>query len=252
METKPRVTVIVPLFNVYYYAERCVRSLMEQTYDELEILVIDDGSTDDVGELIQSLADEDDRVYLITETNKGVSGARNAGLNWAGGEYVTFVDGDDFVGPEYIEDLVDCAIENNAEMVICGYTKADEDGKVHRSKSVIPGRYERLKHEEWAGRITAAWGRLYSRDLIERYGMRFDESDKHVRGEDLPFALFFSVMCDRIATLDKADYYYVSRRDSAMNRFRGLREMKLPYRTLISVVRKINALGGPKNSDEFY
>lgn len=249
---QPTVTVIIPLFNVYYYAERCIRSLMEQSYDALQILVIDDGSTDDVGELVQSLADEDERIYLITETNKGVSGARNAGLNWASGDYVTFVDGDDYVGQDYIADMVEAAVSNDAELVISGYTRTDAEGNPLAHGALTPGQYERFSHEEWAGRMSAAWSRLYKRDLIERYGIRFDESDKHVRGEDLPFSLFFSCMCDSIVTLAKADYFYVEREGSAMQRFRGLREIKLPYRPLLKTIRLIAKHGGPVNGGDWY
>ena len=110
------VSVIVPVYNVEKYVERCVNSLLTQTYKNLEIILIDDSSTDQSGCLCDSLAIKDQRIKVVHQKNQGLSGARNAGLNHMKGKFVTFVDSDDYVLENYVESLINILNENNGDI----------------------------------------------------------------------------------------------------------------------------------------
>ena len=122
----PEVSVIIPVYNNEKYVEECVRSVQNQTFEDLEILVINDGSTDGSGEILERLLREDKRLRLFHQENKGAGAARNKGLDTASGRYLVFVDGDDWIAPDYIEKLYAAAEERESEMVICGFTCVTE------------------------------------------------------------------------------------------------------------------------------
>ena len=242
----PEVTVIVPVYNNDKFVERCIRSVMGQSFRDLEIIAVDDGSTDNSGRILRKLAEEDSRIRLITQKNKGVSEARNQGLAAASGTYLTFVDGDDYIGKDYIGNLYDYAEKNNTQMLICGFTCVDENGGI--LSRTVPGKYQRFEKEEWALRISAVWSHFYRRELWETYGVRFRPEE---RGEDMPVSLFFSAVCDKIAAIAYAGYFYVQHPSSAVHNFRGLKNYALPYRALEETIQKIQRIGSV-NSREFY
>ncbi len=240
-----RVSVIIPVYNNESFVEKCVRSVMNQTYRELEIIVIDDGSTDGSAKVLSRLAKEDPRIILERQENSGVSVARNRGLQTATGEYLTFIDGDDYVSRDYVEKLLDCAKHKGARMVVCGICFVDEQGKVLRT--LIPKEYVRFQKEEWVFRISAVCSHLYEKKLWDEYDVRFQPGE---RGEDMPISLFFSAICDKISTLPVAGYYYVQHADSAMHHLRGLKDVRLPYLGLETTAKKIQKIG-IANSREF-
>lgn len=240
------VSVIVPVYNNEAYVEKCIRSITEQSYKNLEILVINDGSKDSSLEILEKLAEEDTRIKLFDQENAGVAAARNKGLEHATGEYVTFIDGDDYVGRNYISNLCEKAESQALEMVICGLKFVDEKECILRT--VIPGKYKRFEHEEWTFRISAVCSHFYRRELWEKHQIRFFSGE---RGEDMPISLFFSAVCDRIGILQEAEYYYVQHSSSAMHNFKGLKNYSLPYRALEESLQKIKETG-IVNSLEFY
>lgn len=242
----PAVSVIIPVYNNEAHVEKCIRSVLNQSFHDLEILVINDGSTDHSGEILQRLGETDSRIRLLDQENAGVAAARNRGLSAAGGEYVTFVDGDDYIAHDYIEHLYESAERQHADMILCGVTFTDETGKVLRT--LIPGEYERFRKEEWTFRISGVWSHFYRRELWEKYEIRFCPGE---RGEDMPVSLFFSAMCSRIGILREAGYYYVQHESSAMHNFRGLGKYRPPYIGLERMIQKISGLG-VVNSPAFY
>lgn len=116
---KPLISIIVPVYNVELYIERCLDSILSQTYTNIEIVVIDDGSTDNSGVICDAYKKKDDRILVIHKTNGGLSDARNKGLNSCHGVYVTFIDSDDFIANDYIEYLYKLIVDNNADISIC-------------------------------------------------------------------------------------------------------------------------------------
>lgn len=241
-----KVSVIIPVYNNEAYVEKCIRSVIGQSFKELEIIIIDDGSTDQSRSILERIAEEDRRIKLIHQENAGVAAARNAGLKEATGEYLVFVDSDDYIGKEYIQNLYQRAKDENADIVICGLVFVDEDGNV--LKTVIPREYMRYKKEEWTFRISAVCSHFYRLDLWKKYDIYFFTEE---RGEDMPISLFFSAICDRITILQEAEYFYVQHASSAMHNFRGLKQYRLPYCALEHILEKVHMVG-IVNSPEFY
>ena len=125
----PEVSVIIPVYNSEKYVEKCICSVMAQTLPELEIIIINDGSTDESGRILRELAQKDSRIVLLEQENQGVAAARNQGVEKATGKYLTFVDGDDYLQEDYIELMYNLAEKETLDMVICGLTYVDEGGK---------------------------------------------------------------------------------------------------------------------------
>ena len=241
------VSVIIPVYNVENYIEKCLRSVTAQTYKALEIIVIDDGSTDNSAHIVDSIAEEDDRIKLIRQENSGVGKARNAGLDKAGGKYLTFVDGDDYISPHYISKYVKRMRETGASMLIGGLDFVTEEGKT--LKRLIPDEYIRFIHEEWPMMISAVCSHFYLRSLWTESGIRFPESRE--RGEDVPISIYFAATCDRIDVLSCSGYYYVQRESSATHHFRGLKTIALPYSSLEKAIQKTKQ-NGIVNSRSFH
>ena len=121
------ISIIVPVYNQEKYLPRCLDSILNQTYKNLEIVCIDDKSTDASAEIIKRYADKDSRVVYYRNTGKGVSSARNYGIEKAKGDYIGFVDSDDFIQPQMYEFMLRAIVENDCEMVACGYERVDEE-----------------------------------------------------------------------------------------------------------------------------
>ena len=239
-------TVIIPAYNCEKYIDHCIRSVVSQTLNKLEILVIDDGSTDGTAEKLAEWSKKDSRVTVIHQENHGVASARNKGLELAAGEFLTFVDSDDYLDVHYLERMHDRMLHENAEIIIAGLTYVKPDGSVIRT--IVPDAYERFEKEEWTFRISCTAAHYYRRSLWERYHVRFTGGE---RGEDMPIALFFSAVCDKIGVLSDAGYFYVQHESSAMHQFRGLKTFSLPYRSLSRAVR-MTAKTGVVNGQDFY
>ena len=128
------ISVIVPVYNTEKYIEKCVMSILNQTYKNLEIILIDDGSTDNSPQICDSLAEKDNRITVIHQPNGGVSSARNIGLDNTHGDYITFVDSDDYIEPNMIEFLSENIGDTNIAM--CGYTSVEENGNLSPQENV--------------------------------------------------------------------------------------------------------------------
>ena len=118
-----KVSIIIPVYNVEKYLPKCLESVLGQTYADLEIICVDDGTPDRSAAVILSYAEKDRRINLISQENQGLSGARNTGINAATGKYIVFLDGDDWIDPETVETAVNKAEENNTDVVMWGYVR---------------------------------------------------------------------------------------------------------------------------------
>lgn len=226
-----RVSVIIPMYNAESYIRQCIHSVISQTWDNLEILVIDDGSTDRSLEICEELGRIDDRIRILTQKNRGVSAARNRGMEAAVGEYVFFLDSDDAIHPLLIEAMTGKAEVSGAEMAFCSYLKADNlqmEEQLHRKKEkeqmVRWETAEQQKTEEWfhirfERELSGIGGKMIRRDYIGRH--RFYEG--LASGED---TLFLYELCRRQAKLVFADvgwYYYRIHPDSATHSYDMIR-----------------------------
>ena len=136
----PLVSVIVPVYNVEKYLEKCLDSITRQTYENLEIILVDDGSTDDSGRMIDEYkkGTKDKRIRIIHKKNGGLSSARNAGLELMKGEWVVFVDSDDYISRDFVETLYNLAIKNNAEIATCSFESFSDDGSILKKSPSWP------------------------------------------------------------------------------------------------------------------
>ena len=173
--SNPLISVIVPVYNVAPYLLRCLDSLKSQSYRHLELILIDDGSTDDSGIICDDFARTDSRAIVIHQPNAGLSAARNSGLKIAKGEYVTFVDSDDFVAPGYVECLLTALKDSGSALSVCSHYERKENGDlkpfvsddeifVRRAFSVETALKEMLNEH---GFMLSAWGKLYPRAFFE-------------------------------------------------------------------------------------
>lgn len=190
-QTLPVVSIIVPVYNVKSYVGECVESLCRQTYTNLEILLVDDGSTDGSGEVCDEYAGRDERIRVIHQANRGLSGARNMGLDDARGEYIAFVDSDDLVSRNYVETLHELLMKYEADIAACAYIKGTTEQLTDIREKVLS--LDNVKEicmpsvkllKQWHGKYkqqeTVAWNKLYCREVWNgRKKIRFPESRNH-------------------------------------------------------------------------
>lgn len=211
----PLVSIVVPVYNVEAYVAVCIESLLRQTYRNIQIILVDDGSTDKSGTICDSYAQKDDRVVVIHQKNGGLSAARNSGIAVASGDWIAVVDGDDYVHPQYIEDMLSAALHNNCEMAICHFKKvSDKDSAIypytHTSCSVLTKEHVLAT---WHGQRkyieTMAWNKLYKRILFE--GIEYPIGKIH---EDVFTTHRLVDRASNIAILSQPLYFYVQRGNS--------------------------------------
>lgn len=215
------ISVIVPIYKVENYLPKCVESIRNQTYHNLEIILVDDGSPDHCGELCDKYASEDKRIKVIHKKNGGLSDARNAGIDIAKGAYIGFVDGDDYVHPQMYEFLHKGIKDKNAQISICKYqnVKEDEFVSLHCKNNVkwITLANDQEKFEYSLGEFTTvcftvAWNKLYKAELFKE--IRYPYGKIH---ED-EFTTYKTIeLADRIVYTEEALYYYVQRQGSIMD-----------------------------------
>lgn len=209
------ISVIVPVYKVEDYLYRCVESIVNQSYKNLEIILVDDGSPDKCPQMCDEWIKKDSRIKVIHKDNGGLSDARNAGLDIASGEYISFVDSDDWISKNYIEKLYHSIIANNADISECNvyYAYGEELSAYNNdsaffyenNKSVMEA-YIRDYHIK-----TVVWNKLYSIDLLS--SIRFEKGKLH---EDEFFTYLVLSKVDRLAHINEYLYFYRQRSDSIM------------------------------------
>lgn len=210
------ISVIVPVYNVEKYLDKCIESIVNQTYKDLEIILVDDGSTDSSPKICDEFADKDERIKVIHKANGGVSSARNAGLNCFNGEYVTFIDSDDYIEPNMFELIAEAIKGKDVDLVFIREKSVNLEGKTIYINGDSPtGKilyFDRKKAEERIIKmqINGMCDKTYKRSLIE--SIRVLEGKKH--GEDLLFNIQVLERVKTVALVDEILYSYVSNEDS--------------------------------------
>lgn len=208
-----KVSIIVPVYNVESYLRRCVKSLLDQTYSNVEILLIDDGSTDASGDLCDRLAEQDSRILTIHQTNQGVSAARNCGLDSLSGDWVCFCDGDDWYDLGFVEKMLACAENTGADYLICDYYIAQNNGTLLCPNST------KILNTGCDPRLVVACGAPYScvhmikRKLFKKSNVRYPEHCK--RSEELPVIPVLATYAEKIGIVKEPLYYYFQRNDGS-------------------------------------
>lgn len=204
----PKVSVIVPCYNVAPYIAACLDSLVNQTLRDIEIICVDDKSTDNTLEIIQERARIDTRIKVIAQpTNSGVSVARNTGIDMAKGEYIGFVDPDDYVDLDFYEKLYEAATRENADVAKANLTVINVDG-IHTAGRL--NRYVKQDKLNFQYEFTSA---IYKRDFLNRHNLRFLPGVSI--GEDVNWQIKAAYLANKIPVLDDTTYFYVKREDSA-------------------------------------
>ena len=199
----PLVSVIIPVYNVEEYLKECLDSVINQTYKNLEIILINDGATDSSPKICEKYQQKDKRIVLISQKNKGLGAARNAGMDIAKGEYITFVDSDDFIDERMVELLLEACLKNKLSLAISDfYIYIPPNLQQNRQMKLIERRstysFAGEKFPNWP----TAWGKLYHRSIVK--DLRFP----NIFHEDVGFWYGVLSKCNRNAIVDKSLYYY--------------------------------------------
>lgn len=211
------VSVIVPVYNVERYIEKCVRSLMTQDFDSYEIILIDDGSTDDSSTIIDKLAIEDSRIKILHKQNEGVSIARNTGIELSSGKFIMFVDGDDWVEPNYISYFYKLIKSNNCEigMNISNYSISNTGVKGRESQSHVISSDNAVSKIYSDEIFVAVWNKIYSSRILQN--IRFSPDIWY--GEGMLFNIECLQKIDNVAICSMYLYHQTFNPDSAMRKF---------------------------------
>lgn len=216
---KELISVIVPVYNMEQYLERCVNSIRQQTYEDLEIILVDDGSTDCSPQMCDAYAEQDVRIKVVHKQNGGLSDARNAGLAVATGMYIGYVDSDDWIEPQMYEKLYYACVAHEAQIAICRYAKMYQDGTITGgTNEVVPLSREELlqiyicDNSEYTI-YNSVWSKLFHRDLVD--GVLFPVGRN---SEDIVYTTKAFCKTSKAVYVDECLYNYVlDRADSIMN-----------------------------------
>jgi glycosyltransferase involved in cell wall biosynthesis len=208
-----KLSIIVPVFKVEKYLDKCIRSILAQTFADFELILVDDGSPDSCGEKCEDWAAKDQRIKVIHKNNGGLSDARNAGIDIASGDYIGFVDSDDYIKPDMFEILVSNLEANDADISICGYVDVYANGQKNESldKSVYVWQQEEAIRQILLGKLLSvhAWTKLYKRELFS--------SVRYPVGKISEDAYIIMDIMDQVkiaAFTPYSAYYYVHREGS--------------------------------------
>lgn len=227
----PLISVIVPVYNVERYLHQCVQSILKQSYENFELILVDDGSPDGCGAICDEYAGKDKRVKAVHKTNGGLSSARNAGLDIAKGKYILFCDSDDYYLPGAFARLNAKLSEKDYDIIHFGYKKETEN----RMIDVVPKQYdgpmtnELLLSVAYAGIVrndytmdVMAWSKVYKADIIHQYKFRFDETMRIA--EDITFNIPYLSVVNTVFCMENALYFYRYNSQSLIHQDKGFSE----------------------------
>lgn len=221
----PLISVIVPVYKVEEYLDRCVQSILEQTYANLEIILVDDGSPDNCPAMCDAWAQKDSRIRVIHKKNGGLSDARNVGMAAATGEYISFIDSDDWIAPEMMERLVEALERDDSDVAACAVEMAWEDGRPNEALTVRKDRtldrneaQRALLHETLLKQ--PVWYKLYRRETIK--DIPFEVGKYH---EDVYWSYQAIGNARRVSLIDYVGYYYYQRSGSIMGEGYSLKRL---------------------------
>ncbi len=198
------ISVIIPVYNMQQYLKQCIDSVINQTYKNLEIILVDDGSTDDSPNICDEYALKDNRIKVIHKQNSGVSSARNAGLDIAKGDYIGFVDSDDFISSDMYETLYNAIIKTDAQFVLCNWFKGNDDNWVEYKNFPKTENITRNDALEIFIGYMFVVNKLFKKSFITDF--RFSEVQEY--GEDLLFCFNAFLKVESVVCVNKPQYYY--------------------------------------------
>lgn len=210
------ISVIVPIYNVEQFLSKCIQSIINQSYSRLEIILVDDGSTDDSPQICDEFKEKDKRIKVIHKKNGGLSDARNVGIEVASGEYIGFVDSDDYIKEDMYEILLNLIKKYDADVSICNLYDVIDGNECIRNKENGIREYSRidiLKEILLDKNIQSyAWNKLYKKELFDE--IKYPIGKKY---EDIGTTFYLFEKCNKIVVTSEPEYYYLKRADSLVN-----------------------------------
>lgn len=215
MQADPLISVIIPIYKVEDYLKRCVDSIIEQTYQNLEIILVNDGSPDNCPAICDEYGLKDNRILAIHQKNAGLAEARNSGLDIAKGEFISFVDSDDAVHPQFIESLYKGIVQTNSDLAICGFqvfSKEDEINTAFSNVEVSSSIGAEILNSAYQLENIVAWNKLYKRQIWQH--LRYPKGKYHE--DEFVFHLVFHTV-NKACKITAPLYYYFRRENSIMS-----------------------------------
>ena len=206
---KTKVSIVVPVYNVQDYVLRCLKSLQNQEYNNLEIIVVDDGSTDKSGKICDEFAKNEDRAKVFHKKNGGLSDARNYGIKKSSGELIAFVDSDDYVSGSYISEMIELLNRDKSDVVVCGYNGELPDEEVVGGERAV---YNCLIRQDNIDIV--AWNKLYKKKLFVEGKIIFPKGKKY---EDLLTIYKIMSKAKKVSYINESLYFYENREGSIIN-----------------------------------
>ena len=240
---KQKVSIIVPIYNSELYLNKCIESLLNQTYSNIEIVLINDGSTDNSENICNEYRKNDNRIEYYYKKNEGVAIARNYGIKKASGEYIMFVDSDDYISLDYIKSMLDAAVKNQSDLVTSDYTEVTNGIELRKSAfTEKEGTIVDLNKEEYmslylkSAHFNSSCRKLISKDLIKKNKLQF--ISKLTYGEDMLFSFELYINSSKPIYVINYGYYYLMNDNSAMHRS-DLSSFEKHYSNNIYIVKYI-------------
>lgn len=212
-----KVSIIVPVYNADKYISRCIDSILKQTHHNLELIIINDGSKDMSEKIITEYVDRDDRIIYYSQLNSGVAKARNKGLEYATGDYVMFVDADDYINEEMIEVMVTNIEKKDTDIICVGYNTVDDEHSdttqlENKTFNSIKEIVAEFRTNKMTNTMFTIWGKLYKKNIVNK--VKFTDIKF---GEDTLFFMTCCGLCKKIAFVDYVGYNYFDNSDSSTN-----------------------------------
>ena len=226
MEEK-KVSIILPVYNAQDYLERCLNSVLNQDYKNIELIAIDDGSSDNSWNILEKYKEiHGDRIKIIKQKNMGVSKTRNKGISIATGEYLTFIDNDDFFDPGYIKRFEHEIDNNNLDVVVGGYKRPNSKGKIIVNTQLQDCEFSKYK-------IVAAWAKIYRTSYIKKNNIEFLVSNI---GEDINFTVQAVTLTKKIKIIDYVGYNWYYNENSVSNTAHIYATRHTPYKLVVETL----------------
>lgn len=234
MSDKLKVSIIVPVYNAEKYLNRCIESLINQTLGEIEIIFVNDGSTDNSINILKSYKEKDKRIVIIDKINEGVSEARNQGISKAKGDYIFFVDSDDWIDLDTLEKMYKTAIKDNIDIVMCSYVREFKDHSKEKSidlndkiiykdkdleqlhLSIIGPLDDQISKSENLDSVGTVWAKLYKSTLIQKSEVKFIDLKEIGSAEDTLFNIMLFKDVKTVRFINKPYYHYWKDNDNSV------------------------------------
>lgn len=224
-----KISIIIPVYNAQDRLRKCIDSVLTQTYTDLELILVNDGSTDASLQICKEYADKDQRIEVVDQTNQGPAVARNTGLELAKGDYIGFVDADDFIENRMYQDMLNYAMEYNTDIVMCNFKVYNSKNHYELIKNKLPYGQPMNQSEiktfllqpyygGFKGIIPSLCNKLYKRDFLNKHHLKIDET--RVRAEDYWFNFYAFGLAETAYAIDKAYYHYYNNKGSVMKSLR--------------------------------